>query len=469
MKEEEKEFDQYIQGLFEKDPKVPSDLKWEEMNFTLPDHRDEDKQPGKRYLALLLLLLCLSLIGFFALQPESSIPNINPTNNKVQAIQQNKGKIVDKEVDKETTKQAANSSKATTKESVAKALWPKEAPSPKTTLAKQEKTNRDQSGQQRYADHGSTPPETTAEEDPKIDLPPQPVSSTSPWVSKTPTDEAKSSIKGSTSSLQENTPSQQAPIASSTKEDLTKVKQGLAVGPLISMTFDQASLNPKEHNKELINPAPSPAKSKLQSIYLGFGYHRFGLDIEASNLLRDKVKATLGTSFQAGVRLSLFQQWMGNIGIQLDRYHTTFEHTHDLETQIDFQRNVKIIRKELTFHNNYSHSLGLVLGIDRLWSIHHFVGLRKGLNIRPSYTIAVSGKTTTGAQVRLLEQDGGSNQFALNGGADLGLVFPIGRFLDLELSYQYKRFFYNPTFINREVFSKQVNSLSVVLAYRFVR
>jgi len=62
----DKEFDNYIKGLFNEDPKAPSELRWEAMDFDLPNPKKKEPKSNKKYWLLLLLLLFTSSALYLA-------------------------------------------------------------------------------------------------------------------------------------------------------------------------------------------------------------------------------------------------------------------------------------------------------------------------------------------------------------------------------------------------------------------
>lgn len=434
------------------------------MDFELPEYPAPTKKNGRKYAGLLLLLLLAFVIGFFAIKKEESKPALVPQGSSI----------------------ASNNSEAF-----------------KTTASKP-------TGQEMIQEEGrASVPNANLQRETKI----------SDESNKAIANTAKTIIKHPTPSLTKNTASQQLVSNTPAKSDLknntlsfetnqnAKAPKASAKTALPTDSFLQQNKQPVSNENQLAKkyssakkqtlvvvgplsnlqmgllPAPlsnemqlelrplSTKQTKIQaaSIYFAYGYKHFTLDVEEANPLKEKVNAVLSPSFQLGLQLSLNNKWSTNVGLTYDTYHTTFEHRRDLEPEFDFQNNVKINRQEVTFHNNYTNTLGLELGLNRTWKLLNVLQVFTGISITPTYSLSTEGKTIDLRFAPTTLTNDQISKFSMNGGIKLGAAIPISRSINLGIAYQYQHFFHNKTFINNITFTKQQNNLSLILRYRFIQ
>jgi len=117
----------------------------------------------------------------------------------------------------------------------------------------------------------------------------------------------------------------------------------------------------------------------------------------------------------------------------------------------DLENLVKIYRTERTFHNNYTNTLGIKLGLERRLRVSNWLQLYAGLDIAPIYAISAIGKTVTDTMVDELTYDNQVSRLSLSGGVSAGMIIPINRSINLEAAYQYNQFLFNGIFINNGI------------------
>lgn len=467
-----KEFDNYIKGLFDKDPKVPSELNWEEMNFDLPDTTNPVEQTNKsgikKYIGLLLLLLIAVSLIYFGTKKEEITEELRQA--PVQLTEQLSEDRTPNTVS-ETTKQktqnasASHSTPKQTNPSIARYERDKTRPNPTTHTKKEKALNTSisialaQSPVTTIKTKSSDADEfINSKEDLSRNFS---VNNNTPIIVETP-----SSTKEITSSF--------SPIIkdNSTQEIVLQTIENLS-----AIETSNLSLSSNKNEIELKQiPALSEVKEvksgnrfKVEEVFVAYGLNNFGLKTDTSNILNEKVNNTIGNSFRMGVRLHLSDNWTANLGAKYDRYHSTFEHTRELEVEYDLPRLVRIYIYEETFHNNYTNTLGIQLGLERRWKIAKQLQLYAGIGITPTYTLSSIGKTTAGTLVDELTYDNQVGKLSMNGGLSAGIIVPINRSINIEAAYQYNKFFLNDIFINKDIHTTQQSTLSLMLSYRLIK
>lgn len=205
---------------------------------------------------------------------------------------------------------------------------------------------------------------------------------------------------------------------------------------------------------------------KRIALVLAAGYNTFNLKMEDSNILKDKLNNVFGNSFTAGTKIRHNEKWRTTVLLNFNRLHSTFEHTRYLDTIYDIEQSLKIKRKEVTFHNNFTNLLGLQLGVERkVYSINQFQ-LNAGLAVAPTYTLSTNGKTTQNTLVEKLVYDNEISKFSAAGVAKLNAIYAINNSINIEASYQFNQFFVNEIFINTNVFTNRQSIFTFGFAYR---
>ena len=461
----ENNFDNYIKGLFDEDPEVPSSLAWEAMEFDLPKKTEEKKkQPWKRYLLLLLFLFMGSTIAYLSyqlnhlndLKGASAIAENIPEEKATSTIKNNlnqEASTVTNTIQKENNKatqeiiQSSNKDVSVKKNSITDAVEFKKGRSKHLNQGNNQTTN---SSNQIITNFFSKKDNVVTNNESNING----------SISNDMNNEQNGSkVKSSTSSKNSIEPSTPSSLF-----QLTPPLDLIAIKEVATEQKDtpELTLASNEHVED------NDKKSVLQEIFVGYGYNTFKLKVSEANLLNDKLNLALGQSFSAGARLNINDHWKTNLQLRFDRYHSTFEHTRDLEPIINIQEAYKINRKEITYHNNYTNTLGLQLGLERVWKLPNQLHLYTSFVFTPTYILSTEGKTTTGTAVDLLTLNDQS-KFSLNGGLKLGLMYPLTESVNIEMGYHFNKFFINEVFINNEVLTNQQNSISFLLAYRFGR
>jgi len=204
----------------------------------------------------------------------------------------------------------------------------------------------------------------------------------------------------------------------------------------------------------------------MEDLLIGYAGNTYELKIADSNILKDKVSKAYAASFKAGLRFSINRNWKSSLVAKYDRYHSVFEHTRDLDVTYNLEALRKTSRKEFTYKNNYTNTIGLEFGIERRWPLIGQLQACTGIGITPTYSISTSGKTTEGMLVDNLVHDEEVSKISINGGVTLGLIYPISRSINLEAAYQFNNFFLNSIFINNGIHTSKQSNISLGVSYR---
>jgi len=203
---------------------------------------------------------------------------------------------------------------------------------------------------------------------------------------------------------------------------------------------------------------------KINEVYAGYGYSHFYLDISELGIIKYIINSVPSNFYKAGIKLNLGKKWMTNTGLRFDRYHTTLEYTRDLEPI--YRESQKINRKEVTFHNNFTNTIGLQMGIARKWNSNKRLHFYTGVGIMPNYTMSATGKTVIDLIADQLVYDEGVNKLSINAGLAVGLVYKVSPAFNVELAYEYSQFFKDGIFINNGIAAKEQGSFSVNISYK---
>lgn len=468
-----KEFDKYIKGLFDEDPKVPSELKWEKMDFDLPTTNEQSNKPNrKKYIGLLLLLFIAIAIAYFNVKKEEVIDyqpltqsTQQPSDDKIRS----KSNTYTSQPKKQDTKEANDlKEKQVSDNSITQSHT-------QTVIQKIENTPAPNNIPKQIS-----PSNTALAQTAKVSLATQINNQSISINSKNdflkdfsenntiPVNTISKNVKPKSSI---STPSFSPPLKTeSTQKSEQQITETL---PIIQIN------NLPISNKSTLLPSPdllqtdyvdNKSKFHFNEVYIGYGLNNFNLKTDStSTILKDKINKAIGNSLRAGVRLRLNDNWAGNFQLKYDRFHSTFEHIRSLDTLYDGQRLIRIYRYEETFHNNYTSTLGLQLGLERRWQVANRLQLYAGLGIAPTYALSATGKTTAKTDVERLAFDNQVGRFSINGGISAGVIVPINQSINVEAAYQYNRFLFNNIFINNGIQSNQQNAVSLMITYRLTK
>jgi len=252
----------------------------------------------------------------------------------------------------------------------------------------------------------------------------------------------------------------------STQESTTRI---IEILPIISMNnlphLFSKSIELKERQTSFEKDS-FDKKSKVAEIVIAFGYNNFNLKIEDTNILKDKISKVRDWSYKAGIKFRLNTNWKTNLYFKYDRYHTKFEHSRDLTPIYDYENFLKIKRKEVTIHNNFTKTLGLQLGLERTLFTINQLQLYTGIGVTPTYTLSTDGKTTGGILVDTLVYNSEVGKLSVQGGLNIGVVYTINASILVEATYQFNQFFGNEIFINNKIQTSKQSVMSLGLIYR---
>ena len=482
---EHKEFDDYVKGLFETDPKVPTELDWESMDFDLPKPVAPEKKSWRRFLWLLLLPLLFGTcsLGYFYFGNNKALP--------ISEVSQMQTNLETKNVEIERNKFNSESTNDNTDELIlddikentnlnSKSLVPLNETQDANSLSTESKTNTDveiiKPSHKLKNETLNTPAlsenYSTAEKFRRDDsinglehVSPQNVFNSS-----------NNTILFSTENVEVVQNVSSSVVEDNKNNDSNPTMMQLNLLPILTPNFEIKNRN-DQLNIKYFNPVDQASysvhkindqKFKLDAIYLGYGYSQLdAYEADSIGLLETYVNTGLGQTFYVGVRMSLNRRLKANLKLNYDRLHTTFDHTFEFEPIFDEENNTLTYRKEITHHNNYTNVLGLNVGVEaRTNRIGKFEGFL-GFGFTPSYVLSTFGKTLTERGVEQLIFDSTENKFSLMGEAAIGLDYLLSRNISIGLTAHFNRTLYNPIFINNRVFTKQQQKISLSLGYRF--
>lgn len=468
-------FDDYIKGLFDKTPKVPAELNWEEMDFDLPDAKEQKTKPNrKKYLGLLLLLLVAIVVVYFSIDKEKNAENQDPKQMTEQATDSETVSKIPQLSTEDNTKNtsAINDLQKGEKTPSSTFIDDKATLNSNTRTAKPKKRKASKSNNLEK----KTPPSIANDSFPAIatdnNSQLNPINTKDDFLSDFP--------KNNTAQIltQTNNNVSYKSVESSSSSPITQTQSLEESIPLSIEALSTISINNLPINDE-VELLPSPALSemnyedktsnfRLGEVFVGYGLNNFNLKTEDSNILKNKVNRAIGNSMRVGARLRLNDNWQTNIQLKHDRYHSTFEHIRALDTtyRSDGNRLYRVYKYENTFQNNYTNTLGLQLGVERKWQVAKRLQLYAGIGFTPTYAFSVNGKTTADTVVDKLIFDNQINKFSVSGSASAGVIIPINQSINIEAAYQYNRFLLNDIFINNGIQANQQNTASLMISYR---
>lgn len=510
---EHKKFDDYIKGLFDENPKVPSDLNWEEMNFDLPIPEEKGKKSNKKYIGILLLFFFVTSIGFFGLM-RNKLANTTPISSKAPTDLSSEigGMTGIVEQSKINSKEFINQDRVASKEENLEKgfiLSKNQTQLPAKSIAKEVEVKNfanqtsNQVPTKSVVKEGSVPKSIADSNESKLNdgfaITRVPVSNNHKGNSSNPETIISFSAKAMTDLNEESSqlykrneanklneplvgnPMPNSEEVSGKKESPNRSgfnlipEKGPAAEYLEPLSIVLSNNSATDLKPELSPPSPISEKtqkgtSNVEALFLGYGYNKFSLNIANSNPLKDKVESAFGNTFKIGIRLNLNQNWKTNVQLKLDRYHSTFEYARDLEPIYDLDSFSKYHRQEITFHNNYTNTIGLQLGVERRFKLNNSFDLYAGIGISPTYVLSASGKTLVDGQtIEDLVDDNQSDKFTINAGVNLGMIYNLNPSVSVELAYQYNRFLLGDIFINKDISTNQQNALSLILSYRLTK
>ena len=467
--DQNKEFDKYIKGLLDKNPEVPSELNWENMEFELPEITTAEpvviptKEKDRKYLLLLLLLLLIGGIGgigfgigFGLLQPKNEVLR-KQEQLQAQAQEQALDQTQDQEQiqiqpQKPIQEQQVTNTQKVTEDPI---TTPTKIVIPQTIMSND---GRHTDFRERKAMVESTAAKQVEDSN---------LLSNHKLTGKIASPSTSLIVPSQVSTP--STPNQKSKVVTAIPLSLLPINTTVQSTEQLD---DLAQLS--ERLKQLIPPtlpdnndAKKSSKIHVQTVLLGYGINTFNPVLETSNGLHGKINSALGNSFRAGLQFKIMENWSSNIMIKYDRYHTTLDHRQELEAIYDFQNGTKINREEITFHNNFTNTLGLALGVEKRFSLNNQFSFFTGVQITPTYILNVTGKTVINQNPAPLTYDSTINRLSLQGGLQAGLLVAVSPKMNLKVAYEYSNFLMGDIFINNNIGARQLNAFSLTMEYRF--
>jgi len=518
MKERD-EFDDYIKGLFKEDPKVPIGLEWKAMDIELPKATKNGKNNKKFWgILLLLLLLASSSVIFFGKKKKEAKKHKNVAtadkqmNNETQisnlATFDNKIRIENKTLtgnDTNTAKIDQSRNKTILAEPFV--LEKNESAEAKSPLRSKVQENG-KAVSNEIINKANAQNSFTKDDVNKFD-PASSISKLQPKIKKVNNSKITNQYSAPNISFNNTKLSNQnQSIEINTKQ---KVKIANGVDAKIS-TYKNDEINSLDSLESITNRKPKNITASLKimesalssveilpliisnilpsnnkeiglirfhkfskenqntskekiTVVFAYGNNAFNLKVDDADILKDKLKNVLGSSYKAGIKIRINENWKTNVLLNFNQLHSTFEHTRDLEPIYDIENSLKTKRKEITFHNNYNNTLGLQLGVERnLYTIKK-VHLQAGLAIVPTYSLSTNGKTIKSIIVEKLVYNNEVSKFSLGAAFNFGMIYSISKSMNFEAAYQLNWFFVNEIFINNNVNTNQQNIFTIGFAY----
>jgi len=496
-----KEFDKYIKGLFEKDPEIPSELNWEAMDFDFPQTTEQnDKTNYKKYIGILLLLLFTTSIGYFYFNEMGIFTKTSSSLLSTDESIFSKSNFRDNVSSRLESKEPTNLQLNERPTQLVSELSTNESPTSNYTFEEKNKNKDKGIAQNTVTKINASTKKSVLQAELSTDK------KTTPILNKQDDLASNNTVKGTNNSTSQtnnllNVKQNKANLPKSyightstigtneTSKAKTKTESNsIETSPVLSQTnLVQSSIanplpriqisnlpNTEISDLAIATPFPkaknnvqkSKNKIKMSEVFIGYGYNTFNLNIDDTDILKDKVNNVRGSSLKAGIRLNKNTDWSVSLLLKYDQYHSTFDHIRALEPIVDFKNLRRIKREEVTFHNNYTNTIGLQIGLERNVKVLNLFQLYAGMNIAPTYTLSAKGKTTENTIVSDLIYDNDISKFALNGGVNLGVIYPINPSLNIELAYQYNRIFLDGIFINNDIITNQQNALFFTISYK---
>ena len=415
---EEKEFEKSLRNLFQEDPIVPDQLKWENMDIELPEKRSSRRGC---YFSLALLWsigIAILLVGLLGLpnSSESISDRMEEGTNSVENLNPKTfAKDPDQNIEKCSTAQVEDQINPTRDTDVPTSLV-------KKSLSV---SNKLVNG----ANSNTSLPSMT-----EVSL------LTSAAYLKSL--EAPSAARIASSEWAQLPASQPVSIAN------------LSSSPISLPQLEEITLLPE-----------SAERGENNRFFLGVGLNRFSVQSVENSSLMGNVSTALGRTFAAGFQISWTSKLAFLAQVNYDQYHSVFEHARPLDTLIDASNSLRTIRTELTYHNNYSYTLGLRFGLRRQIHISSLLQLYLGGGLEGLYLMEATGKTTDGPFTAPLFLEDGIPKASFGASLEAGFVIPINERIHLETSYNLRQMLINPVYINRGLRSNRQHTLFLGLSY----
>lgn len=494
---EDKEFDDYVKGLFENDPNTPAELEWESMEFELPQTAQPKNKLGRKFLWLLLLPLLFGTcsVGYFYLNNTSSlkITNVNNSSNSNEQISDNNANANSalQNTDKENNAITEISTAEDVTENMVTSTTEKNPQQANLSMDKIEKAIND------VKDNSNNPSMTSDKaKDPELLTNRSHVGN---FVISTPVIEKQNSKSElNTVSKINSSTAQVTPISNVVENNNIKTIEKSS-SPLVVISdgnkLEQNSFfNSPDYlpvilrdleipireelsdtivkNLDVLSFDPTIAsdasKPKIDAFYIGYGYSRLKLIREDStDFRRQSLRPGTGKYFYVGARKNLNSFLSANVQLNYDRLHTIFEYSRELDPIFDFQNSSVTYRTENTYHNNYTDLLGVQLGMElRKEVFDKLVGF-VGLGVTPAFVLKSTGRTIRNRSVGELIYDDNFSKFSLATTVKAGLNYNIDDTFEIGLCYDLNAVLRNKVFISDYVSSKLQHKLSLSLGYRF--
>ncbi|MEM1220517.1 MAG: hypothetical protein AAGH79_16465 [Bacteroidota bacterium] len=248
--------------------------------------------------------------------------------------------------------------------------------------------------------------------------------------------------------------------------DLFPISQQQILQPVAVLSFESLQFKASSIplSDEVLVKEPKVQKDDNR-FFLALGYNRFTLNPTENTPLLNKVSTTLGRSFSGGFQISWTSKLRFITQVNYDQFHSVFQHARSLDTIVDAANALRTIRTELTYHNNYSYSLGLKMGLRQSFDVASFGQLYLGGGLEGLYLMEVRGKTTNGLFTEALFVDADTPKTSLGVSVEAGISIPINDRIHFETTYSLRCILLNPVFINYDLYSNYQHTLSLGLSY----
>ncbi|MBX2929940.1 MAG: hypothetical protein KF852_19050 [Saprospiraceae bacterium] len=416
---EPSQFDDFIKSNTQDELPVPTELSWENMNFTLP--------PAKRKRRILpwMLFFLIGAVGmgsglWYVYQHDNTQSQPVPENDPI-GIQSQNSKISppkeDASVDMTHPQDAGENTITGNNAENQKTFKPER-------LAKADMAHPQDAGENTIPGNNAISQKTfKTERLAKTDVEEgKPLS-----LSQAPKSNDIESAKAETLSLTDPSLLDSTQETSPVRRDLPApcaFLNVLPVGPVRS-TSSENRLTVSSHAHA--DPDTKHA-AKSMALLVSIGTNKAQMN-HSSASLNDAETPAWGNSYQILLEKELKNNWLFSIGLGYRRLHSTFYFEKDLGTYVNFSQRQVIRQTRRVFHNNYVDMASLNVGVGKQFIISPRWQSQFLMYLSPSYRFRYTGRAIDDSEsiIALGPNTVAQNKWLLNADAALRFSYSLNK------------------------------------------
>ena len=243
--------------------------------------------------------------------------------------------------------------------------------------------------------------------------------------------------------------------------------------PTLTYSVSPSIKNTELESLSIISPVHKEIKTgydKRSTLSLSIGSNTFTNSYNSGFQIQELESAeakAFGLSYNLGFEYLIKKGFFASVGVSYQRLHNTFTFSEELEVEENSLQ--RIYRTKYVYYNNYFDIMSLNIGVGKSILFGKKWGSKMILNIQPSYTLNVEGRSLND-QISIIDvkEDPAQQKLFLAIGAELRLFYKL-KSNEVFVSYGYQQAITDSKLIKNSSlkYKPQISSINVGMSRSF--